>query len=227
MTTVAIEGLDGAGKSVQARELARRLAERGASVRVMRLYDTPRLRAQFDRLNRGNLIGAAEASCMTAAELAGRLDMLDAMPRPAEEVVIWDKYVAGGRARDLARGVGGARVDALYGALDPADVTLFLSLAPEQALVRKRAAGAPNLWESGLDIALGMEVREIERKLRDGAIEAAMIDRCFVSFQRAVFDRYGTTLPPDTIGIDAGEPVAAVAERAFEAVLARSVHEAS
>ena len=77
------------------------------------------------------------------------------------------------------------------------------------------------------DVVRRMEVREIERKLRDGAIEAAMIDRCFVSFQRAVFDRYGTTLPPDTIGIDAGEPVAAVAERAFEAVLARSVHEAS
>lgn len=217
---VAIEGLDGAGKTLQAEMLRSRLAKRGVPARVLRLYGTPRLAAQFERLNAQNLISARESSLMTAAELAGRLDILDNLQRPGGEVTVWDKYLAGSRARDAARGVDKVQLSALYEPLPAADLTIYLALSPEKALIRKRGAGGPRIWESGLDVALGLEVREVERRLAAGIIRPSLVEEQFLAFQRVIEREYQATLGATIVTLDGFGDIDSIADQVFAAVIA-------
>lgn len=218
-TWIALEGLDGSGKSTQAERLTRWLADQGVGCRSMRLYGSELLARQFEGLNRGARIRAREASLMTAAELAGRMEVLASLAPPP--VVLWDKYVIGSRVRDRARGADEEELAALYEVFPAAQVTLFFAIEPAEALARKRAGGGPRLWESGLDVALGLEVQEIERRLARGELDRGVIEEHFLRFQERVKRGYQVALPADTVVLDAAAPVEEVAAQARRAIAER------
>lgn len=143
---ITLEGVDGAGKSTQARLLAERLRDDGRIVVATRepggSPGAETIRRILVEGDPGRWSATTEALLFTAA----RRDHVERTIRPAlaaGAVVICDRYVDSTRAYQSAeRGVERGVVDALHDltvALDP-DLTLILDLPPEKAALRDATA---------------------------------------------------------------------------------------
>jgi dTMP kinase len=209
--TIAYEGLDGAGKTTQIGLLAQRLEPEGHRLRLLRLNANHVFKNQCRLLNAHDLIGPVEAALMKAAELAGRVDLLQPLVA-AGTTLVWDKYVVGSIASDLARGVSRAHADAILESLPEPDVTVYLELTPEDALARKASAGGPRVMESGLDVAFG-SARQAHVKWAAGEIDVATVAHHFLAFQARMREAYEQYLPKGrTLRLDARQPAAALAD---------------
>ena len=215
---IAFEGLDGAGKSTQIGRLADALAAEGHRVRLLKLNANRLFKNVCRRLNDDDLLGPVEAALMKAAELAGRFEFL----RPAldqGEVLIWDKYVVGSLVSDVARNVPPTYIDALASCLPEPDLTVYLDLAPAEALRRKQAVGGPRVMESGLDVAFG--ARQAHAKVAAGEIDADAMAQYFLAFQARMAYAYEQHLPPrTTLRLDATRSQAELADAILNGVTA-------
>ncbi len=175
---ISLEGGEGAGKSTQARRLARHLAERGLPVLLTREPGgAPGAEAMRRLLLDGQgLDPLAEALLVFAA----RRDHLVSTIRPALAAGMWvisDRFVDSTRAyQGHGQGVPLQAIEALAGlALDgqaPA-LTLVLDLPVEIGMARARRRGVAADRYEKLDLAF-------HQRIRDGfrAIAAAEPGRC-------------------------------------------------
>ena len=166
---IAAEGLDGAGKSAQLDLLARWLERRGRSVTVERwppselverAAATPRLRPALT---------ARVAALLSAAESARRLDVDVRRPLEAGSVVLADRYVWTGVAREIARG------------LDPDWVASLYAFAPRPDIVM--------LFRQPLDAALANALQRRDSAVRNAAMSAAFgafLERMIEAFDELV-----------------------------------------
>ena len=179
---ITLEGGDGAGKSLQARRLARRLVALGVEVVATR---EPGGTPHAERLRELILSGAlrelgpeAEAIAFAAA----RIDHVDELIRPTLARGAWvisDRFADSTRAYQGAAGnLGAAFIERLeriaVGDARP-DLTLILDIDPAQGLARAAGrAGAPDRFEQ--------EGREFHEMLRGAflAIAEAEPERCAV-----------------------------------------------
>jgi len=151
---IALEGIEGVGKSTQLRHLAVRLRERGIPVCVTR---EPGGTPLGERL-REVLLDPATGALAPMAELlllfAARVQHVDTVIRPrlAEgQWVLSDRFVAASHAyQGGGRGIADEAIDALaqltLGGLRP-DVTLVLDAEPAAVLPRARGGGAGDRFE--------------------------------------------------------------------------------
>jgi dTMP kinase len=139
---ITLEGVDGAGKSTQARLLAEALRETGRAVVLTREPGGSEGAEAIRRLlvegEPGRWSPVAETLLFTAA----RRDHLERTLRPALRdgaVVVCDRYIDSTRAyQSAARGVARPFVDAIHRiavGLDP-HLTLVLDIDPEAAMRR-------------------------------------------------------------------------------------------
>jgi dTMP kinase len=144
---IALEGIDGSGKSTQAALLADSLRTAGREVVLTREPGGTRLgegvRALL--LTPGGPIGVAAEALLFAA---ARAELVREVVRPAlgrGAVVVCDRFLDSSLAyQGAARGLGVERVLALNeAALDGLrpDLTLLLDIAPDEAAARRPAAG--------------------------------------------------------------------------------------
>ena len=199
---VTLEGVDGAGKSTQARRLAETLRAQGRAVTLTREPGG----APGAEAIRALLVEGATDRWSPETELllftAARRDHVERTVRPALAaggVVICDRYVDSTRAYQAAgRGADPAMVDALHRlaiGLDP-DLTLILDIDPARAAGRDAAAkGAETRFE-----AFGAD---------------------FQSRLRAAFRALAEAEPDRCALIDADAAPEAVAARVAAAVAAR------
>jgi dTMP kinase len=200
---IAYEGLDGAGKSTQIRRVADALTAEGRVVQLLRLNANRGFKNLCRELNTYDLLRPVEAALMKASELSGRVELLGPL-LDAGVVVIWDKFIIGSVASDVARGVPQRYTDALASCLSPPDLTVYLQISPEEALSRKRRADGPRVMESGLDVKLGVSARQAHLMWAAGEIDAKTVDRCFLSFQTDTAEAYERYLPVGrTLRLDA------------------------
>ena len=85
---IAIEGLDGSGKSTQAALLSQHLRSHGQETEVMRLNENRILERQWHLLNQRDLIGPTHAAPMQAADLASRNEYFVRPLPPVEAAII-------------------------------------------------------------------------------------------------------------------------------------------
>lgn len=147
---VTLEGLDGAGKSTQARLLAQKLTEEGRDVVTTREPGGTPLGEEVRRL----LLGGPPMSAWTEAALflAARAELVDQVIRPALRRgadVICDRYLDSSLVyQGAARGLGMERVLAFnlqaIGDCVP-DRTFVLLVSPDEA--EARAADEPDRIE--------------------------------------------------------------------------------
>lgn len=195
---VTLEGIDGAGKSTQARLLAERLRAQGREVVLTREPGGAPGAEEIRRLLVEGAPGRWSAETEILLFTAARRDHVERTVRPAlarGEVVVCDRYVdstrayqGDGRLREVVD-----RLHALTIGLDP-DLTLILDLEPGAAAGRAQARA------SGED---RFERKGAQGRLRDAflAIADAEPARCRV--------------------IDAALPPAALAEAIWQAVAGR------
>ena len=172
---LSFEGIDGSGKSTQARLLAEALRDLGHGVTLTREPGGSRGAEEIRRLV---LEGEPERWSPETELLlftAARRDHLEKTIRPAlarGEVVITDRFADSSRmyqgiARDGREGLG-PTVDALHALMigvEP-DLTLLIDIAPEIGLSRAQARkGAEQRFE---DMGL-----ELQRRMRAGFLALA------------------------------------------------------
>ncbi|MGF1503107.1 MAG: dTMP kinase [Paracoccaceae bacterium] len=176
---LTVEGIDGSGKTSQARRVAAWLRDAGHDVVETREPGG----SEGAEAIRALLLGGDGARWSAETELllftAARRDHVERVLRPAlaaGRVVVCDRYLDSTRAYQGADPALRGKIDTLHHlmiGLDP-DLTLLFDLAPEAAAARRAARGDADRFETrGLDVDRATRARFLE-------IAAAEPDRVVV-----------------------------------------------
>jgi dTMP kinase len=150
---IAVEGIDGSGKSTQLLLLERWLRTRGYPVHFTEWNSSRLVRRSMSRGKKKNLLTPTTFSLLHAVDFADRLTYQILPPLKAGMIVLADRYVYTAFARDFARGVHPDWVRAVYSfALRP-DLTLYFRVPIETSLERLLAGRAKLKYhEAGMDV---------------------------------------------------------------------------
>ena len=162
---IAFEGLDQSGKETQARTLGERLTSAGYQVRTLSFpdYDTP-IGEELRRALDGHHDFTPDV--MQLLYVANRLEWLPKLASwlAAGDIVICDRYRASSVAYGEAQGLDAAWLLDIQRGLPTPDLTLFLDIAPDTAVVRK--AKGRDRYER--DLELLSRVRTSYRRQAEG-----------------------------------------------------------
>ncbi|HLF06834.1 MAG TPA: dTMP kinase [Thermoplasmata archaeon] len=170
---VAVEGIDGSGKTTQVNLLRRWLEERGERVFLTEWNSSDMVRRIIRRGKRKNLLTPTTFSILHATDFADRYERTIQPHLAAGYVVLCDRYAFTGRSRDVARGVDADWVENLYSFARKPDVTFYFRVTPKLALSRLLAArGGVKFYESGMDLGLADEPEASFLKFQQRVVDA-------------------------------------------------------
>lgn len=215
---VAIEGLDGCGKSTVAHALAT-LRPDGRQPTLSNWNDTVEIYNLMMRLNVGGDLTQRERCLFSSMDLAARTHYVIRPALERGDTVIVTKYVASALAHSLVRGHEPDFLQRLYAFAVEPDLTLYLDVSPEVALERK--AGKIGFWEAGLDVALDLPLAEALALYASGRLPAEYVAEAFLSFQHRLAEHHRELIQnAEVVRIAADAPPGEVIGRAAAAVAA-------
>ncbi len=136
---IALEGIDGSGKSTQARLLAKKLAEKGYEI-----YETSEptdgiVGQLIRRILKKDIELSPEA--LSLLFVADRIEHAKDIKSALEEgkIVVSDRYLLSTLAYQGAQGVDIEFLEQLHANLPKPDLTIILDIEPEKALARSKA----------------------------------------------------------------------------------------
>jgi dTMP kinase len=155
---IAVEGIDGSGKSTQLLLLERWLRTRGYPVHFTEWNSSRLVRRSMSRGKKKNLLTPTTFSLLHAVDFADRLTYQILPQLKAGMIVLADRYAYTAFARDVARGVHPEWVRQVYSfALRP-DLTLYFKVPIEISLERLLAGRAKLKYhEAGMDVTHGID----------------------------------------------------------------------
>lgn len=158
---IAFEGLDQSGKETQARHLRARLQQDGRVVRAASFpdYHTPIGQEIRHALDGERHFGPEVMQLLYVANRFEHKPRLDAW-LAAGDIVVCDRYRASSVAYGEATGLDPAWLDLIQRDLPPPTLTIFLDIAPDTAVARKKTGR--DRFER--DLALLARVRESYRR---------------------------------------------------------------
>jgi dTMP kinase len=158
---VAVEGLDGAGKSTQVRLLYEWLAGMRCKVFFSEWNSSDMVRDATRRGKKKQLLTPTTFSLIHATDFADRWERQILPMLRAGCLVLCDRSLYTSFARDAVRGCGDAWLRTLYGFCRPPDITFYFRLPLETALQRVME-GRPRLkfFEAGMDLGLSPDLVE-------------------------------------------------------------------
>lgn len=136
---IALEGIDGSGKSTQAGKLARKLAELGHSVHETCEPTEGMIGLLIHRILKEDLDVSAEA--LSLLFVADRFEHAKEIRTALEQgkIVISDRYLLSTLAYQGAQGVDMEFLRRLHENLPRPDLTILLDIEPQKALGRTKA----------------------------------------------------------------------------------------
>lgn len=155
---ISAEGLDGSGKSTQLQLLRFWLQAEGYEVLIVEWTSSKLIKRALKSGRKTGRLDAMLMSVLYAADLAElhERDIVPALRRGA--IVLADRYVYTGFARDLARGVERAWVEDLYRFAVRPDLSLYFQISAEQSLERILSNHPRlNYFQAGLDLGLSSD----------------------------------------------------------------------
>ncbi|MGH7932618.1 MAG: dTMP kinase [Candidatus Binataceae bacterium] len=169
---IAVEGIDGSGKSTQLMLLDRWLRTRGYPVHFTEWNSSRLVRRSMSRGKKKNLLTPTTFSLLHAVDFADRMTYQILPPLKAGMIVLADRYVYTAFARDVARGVHPEWVRAVYSfALRP-DLTLYFRVPIEVSLERLLSGRAKLKYhEAGMDVGLSADPVESFRLFQSRVLE--------------------------------------------------------
>ncbi len=158
---IAVEGIDGSGKSTQIALLHRWLAAQGQRVFFTEWNSSVLVRRSIRRGKKKDLLTPTTFSLLHAVDFADRLTYRIVPPLKAGMIVLADRYVYTAFARDVARGVHPSWVRAVYNFAPRPDLTLYFRVPIEVALDRLLTGRAKLKYhEAGMDVGLSRDPKE-------------------------------------------------------------------
>ncbi|MCI4330057.1 MAG: dTMP kinase [Thermoplasmata archaeon] len=156
---IIFEGLDGSGKSTQARLLVKWLQARGYRVFFTEWNSSELISATIRRGKKKNLLTPTTFSLLHATDFADRLEQHILPPLRAGYVVVCDRYAYTAFVRDAARGCDPDWVRSLYGFAPTPDKVFYFRVPVATSLARKIASRQKiSYYEAGMDLGLADDV---------------------------------------------------------------------
>ena len=192
---IVFEGLDGSGKSTQARLLVKWLQARGYRVFMTEWNSSELVSDAIRRGKKKGLLTPTTFSLLHATDFADRFDRHILPPLRAGYIVVCDRYVYTAYARDSARGCDPNWVRNSYSFAPTPDRALYFRVPVPVSLNRKLASREKiSYYEAGMDLGLS-----------DSVVES------YERFQRRIkreYDRLATT--DKLVTVDAARPIETV-----------------
>src|ERR1700720_986368 len=169
---IAVEGVDGSGKSTQVKLLERWLRARGYPVHFTEWNSSRLVRNSMRRGKRRNLLTPSTFSLLHAVDFADRFIYQILPPLRAGMIVLADRYVYTAFARDVARGVHPDWVRGVYRFAPRPDLTFFFRIPIDVSLERLLAGRAKlKYYEAGMDLGLSTDLVESFRLFQGRVLE--------------------------------------------------------
>jgi dTMP kinase len=158
---IAVEGLDGSGKSTQVYLLHQWLVGLGCKVFFSEWNSSPIVKATTKKGKKKQLLTPTTFSLIHATDFADRYERQILPMLEAGYIVLSDRYVYTAFARDGVRGCGPGWLRNLYGYAAKPDIVFYFKLPLEDALGRI-LGGRPQLkyFEAGMDLGLSHDIYE-------------------------------------------------------------------
>ena len=158
---VAVEGLDGSGKSTQIYLLKRWLEAEGVKVYFSEWNSSELVKSATSKGKKQNLLTPTTFSLIHATDFADRYERQLLPLLKAGYLVLCDRYIFTAFARDVVRGCPQAWVRGLYSFAALPDITFFFKADLEVSLNRI-LDGRPKLkfFEAGMDLRLSPDPYE-------------------------------------------------------------------
>jgi dTMP kinase len=158
---IAVEGLDGSGKSTQARLLVKWLSAQGYRVFFTEWNSSELVSDATRRGKKKGLLTPTTFSLLHATDFADRFERHIFPPLRAGYLVVCDRYIYTAFARDAARGCEPNWVRNLYGFAPIPDRTLYFRVPVATSLQRKLASRQKiSYYEAGMDLKLADDIVE-------------------------------------------------------------------
>lgn len=158
---IAVEGLDGSGKSTQIYLLKRWLELKGHKVFFTEWNSSSIVRSATRRGKKRQLLTPTTFSLIHCTDFADRYDRTILPLLHSGAIVLADRYIYTAFARDAVRGCNRSWLRHLYGYARPPDITFYFSVSLEVALNRI-LEGRPRLkyHEAGMDMGFSPDPYE-------------------------------------------------------------------
>ena len=169
---IAVEGLDGSGKSTQIRLVHQWLQSKGHRVFFSEWNSSVLVREATRKAKKRHLLTPATFSLIHATDFADRYERQMLPLLRAGYLVLCDRYIFTAFARDAVRGCDRMWLRKMYGFARSPDITLFLKLPLGVALGRI-LQGRPQLkhFEAGMDLNLSPDVTESFRIFQERVLK--------------------------------------------------------
>jgi dTMP kinase len=149
---VAFEGPDGSGKTTQRKLLKTWLKSEGYSVVTTKWNSSELIKPIIKHRKAIRALSPEEFSLLHAADFRQRVEH-EVLPALWEgKLVIADRFLFTGLARDCARGLDLDWVLNLYQPLLWPDLVFYFSVSPQTSSDRVSATRTPNFYEAGQDV---------------------------------------------------------------------------
>src|SRR6185312_12139791 len=172
---IAVEGLDGSGKSTQIYLLKRWLEAEGIKVYFSEWNSSELVKSATSKGKKRELLTPTTFSLIHATDFADRYERHLLPLLRAGYIVLCDRYVFTAFARDVTRGCPPDWVRGLYGFAAQPDLTMFFKAELEVSLNRI-LEGRPKLkfFEAGMDLRLSTDPYESFRIFQGRILEQYM-----------------------------------------------------
>lgn len=204
---VAIEGLDGAGKTTQIELLQRWLEFQCYSAVATRRRESKLLAKSIERARETKSLTPLTYCLIHLADFSERLETVIVPSLAAGRIVLVDQYIYTSFVRDGLRGIDAAWVRRLYSFAPEPDAVFFLRLTAKEAIRRATMIPrTPDLSGAGLDPGPASRSKRSHEKYMERQAEA--------------YDTLAREF--DFIGIDGQQPIP-LQQRSIRKVLARVI----
>lgn len=157
---IVVEGTDAAGKSTQIERLREWLAIESYGVMVSEWKTSKLMPGVIDQAKERNLLNANTFSLLYACDFTDRLERNIIPALKAGLIVLMDRYIYTGFARDVVRGVQPDWVRNVYNFAPQPDMVFYLEMPVKALLKRIIASTGLDYYESGRDIGLSTDFYE-------------------------------------------------------------------
>ena len=156
---IVVEGIDGSGKTTQAKLLKQWLQSLNMPVFLTEWNSSPLVKTTTKLGKKKNLLTPTTFSLLHATDFGDRLSRQVIPPLKAGMVVIADRYAFTAFARDCARGVDAQWVRDVYQFAIRPDMAFYFRVPVQTALKRIQSARSKiKYYEAGMDLNISPDV---------------------------------------------------------------------
>ena len=211
---IAVEGLDGSGKSTQAHLLVEWLRSMGAPVHHTEWNSSPLVASSTKKAKKQKRLKPETFHLIHAADFADRYERQIQPLIEVGGIVVCDRYKFTALARDGSRGIDSDRIEKCYSFAREPDLTLYFKVSPNVSLSRiNKGRSQLKYYESGMDMNLSEDPFESylllqgrQREIYDGLTQSGRMveidaDRTIPEVLRSVREIINDKFDIDSISI--------------------------